>query len=41
MFLLGFLKRFPQYAASDFYISGESYGAFGNVLPLITYALLL
>lgn len=32
LFLLGFLKRFPQYAASDFYLSGESYGKHVHVV---------
>lgn len=30
-FLLGWLKRFPQYAAADVFISGESYG--GHYVP--------
>jgi hypothetical protein len=41
LFLLGFLKRFPQYAASEFYISGESYGEAAAVFKCVLVCLVL
>ncbi|WIA18548.1 hypothetical protein OEZ85_009991 [Tetradesmus obliquus] len=39
LFLLGFLKRFPQYATSDFYLSGESYA--GHYVPNLAWEIVL